>query len=99
VAALCETILQSHAGGIELLPAVPTELGTGQVHGLVARPGILVGLRWRDGALVEAVLRARTGSAAGPRRIRHRDAVITRDIRTGRDTRLTAADFMPAAGA
>jgi hypothetical protein len=44
---------------IDLLPALPAELGTGEVSGLIARPGVVVDIRWRDGALIDATLRAR----------------------------------------
>jgi alpha-L-fucosidase 2 len=59
VAALAEALLQSHAGAIDLLPALPADLDAGEVTGLVARPGVLVDIRWRDRALVNATLRAR----------------------------------------
>ena len=40
VAAFTECLMQSHAGVIELLPAVPPELSTGSVTGIVARPAL-----------------------------------------------------------
>jgi len=46
VTGLSECLLQSHAGYIELLPAVPAELGEGRVRGLVARPGVEVDIDW-----------------------------------------------------
>lgn len=39
VAALTECLMQCHAGVIELLPAVPPELVTGSVPGIVAWNG------------------------------------------------------------
>ncbi|KNC20213.1 hypothetical protein AC792_01715 [Arthrobacter sp. RIT-PI-e] len=59
VAALAETLVQSHEGRIALLPALPPELATGRVRGLLARPGVLVDLDWRNGELVTATLTAR----------------------------------------
>jgi alpha-L-fucosidase 2 len=56
VAALTECLLQSHAGVIELLPAVPRELATGSVAGIVARPGVEVSLRWEPDAAGAATL-------------------------------------------
>ena len=63
VAAIAECLLQSHAGYIEILPALPRELWTGTVTGLVARPGIEVDLVWHEGELVSLRLRAKTAAA------------------------------------
>nr|WP_314842930.1 glycoside hydrolase N-terminal domain-containing protein [uncultured Microbacterium sp.] len=68
VGALSETLLQSH-DGIRLLPALPVELATGSVTGLVARPGITVDIEWREGRLVRARLRARHERAVGEHRV------------------------------
>ncbi|MBA8817171.1 alpha-L-fucosidase 2 [Microbacterium halimionae] len=57
IAALAETLVQSH-DGIELLPALPPALSDGEARGLIARPGIVVSMRWRGGQLVEASLRS-----------------------------------------
>ena len=65
VAALSESLLQSHAGVIRLLPALPPELASGRVRGLVARPGITVDLEWEDGRLTSATLTPRSADAAG----------------------------------
>lgn len=93
VAALAESLLQSHAGVIDLLPALAPELGTGEVTGLVARPGVIVDIRWRDGALQGATLRARQPTCAGRYRIRHQDRTVERLITASAVTELVAADF------
>jgi alpha-L-fucosidase 2 len=54
VAGLVEALLQSHAGELELLPALPSSLPDGEVVGLRGRGGITTSLRWRDGLLVSA---------------------------------------------
>ena len=48
VAGIAECLVQSHADEIALIPAVPPELGTGSVRGLVARPGVEVDIEWTN---------------------------------------------------
>jgi alpha-L-fucosidase 2 len=66
-AGIAEMLLQSHAGEIELLPALPKAWPSGSVQGLRARGGYTVDLAWRDGQLASATLRAKH---AGPCRVR-----------------------------
>jgi alpha-L-fucosidase 2 len=57
-AGIAEMLLQSHAGEIALLPALPRAWQTGRVTGLRARGGIEVDIAWQDGRATEATLRA-----------------------------------------
>ena len=56
--AITEMLLQSHAGEISLLPALPAKYPTGSVTGLRARGGYKVDISWKDGVLTKAVIKA-----------------------------------------
>ncbi len=65
-AGVAEMLVQSHAGEIRLLPALPKAWPTGHVHGLKARGGFVVDIVWEDGKLARACIRSTRG---GPCRV------------------------------
>ena len=58
-AGVCEMLMQSGNGQIELLPAVPEAWKEGSVSGLCARGGYEVSFEWKDGYVRNCTLKAK----------------------------------------
>ncbi len=61
-AGIAEMLLQSHAGEIILLPALPDEWDKGKVEGLMARGGFQMDMEWDNGKLTRVKVLSKLGN-------------------------------------
>jgi|GEM_PF-141156 len=78
---IAETLLQSHMGYIDLLPALPDAWATGEVKGICARGGFVLDLGWQQGKLQQATVRSTTG---GPCELRYGQETLRFNTKKGK---------------
>lgn len=87
---ITEMFLQSHAGEIELLPALPSAWPNGSITGLRARGGFEIDLSWKNGTLDQSLVRSLNGH---PCQVRYRDKVLQLRLRRGATKTLNSQAF------
>jgi alpha-L-fucosidase 2 len=79
-AGIAEMILQSDGARIRLLPAIPATWADGEADGLCARGGIIVNLKWNNGALTGVTLESASDTE---QLLIYRDASIPVQLKAG----------------
>ena len=85
-AGIAEMLVQSQAGEIELLPALPKAWPTGSITGLRARGGYEVSIQWKDGKLVSATIKNICGTGKVP--VRYGGKVVELNLKSGKSKTL-----------
>ena len=86
-AGIAEMLLQSQAGEIDLLPALPKAWPTGSISGLRARGGYELSVAWTDGKLSSAMVKNVSGD--GDCRVRYGDKVVGLSMKKGETKKLS----------
>ena len=79
-AGIGELLVQSHTGFIDLLPALPSELGNGEVKGICARGGFELDMKWKEGKLQSVNILSLAGTDC---RLRYNGKTISFKTRKG----------------
>jgi alpha-L-fucosidase 2 len=85
---IAEMLVQSHAGEIHLLPALPKAWPSGSVKGLRARGGFEIDMAWKDGQLLSVIIRSIAGSNCS---VRYGNHAIALHFRPGAAVKLNGS--------
>ncbi len=88
---IAEMLVQSHAGEIHLLPALPKAWPNGSVKGMRARGGFEVNVTWKDGKLATAVIQSSTGTQCA---VRYGDQVVDLHLKPGAAVKLNGRNLV-----
>jgi alpha-L-fucosidase 2 len=86
-AGVAECLIQSHAGEISLLPALPASWKNGSVTGLRARGGFEINMEWKDGKLTVCNIKSILGN---PCVVRYGEKTKTYNIPEGSSIKLSS---------
>lgn len=89
-AGVAEMLLQSQAGAIELLPALPDAWKTGEIKGLKARGNVTVDIKWDNGKLASTTL---TSSVALKQIVKYGSKTTEVTLAANQPKTLSAAQF------
>ncbi len=84
-AAIAESLLQSHASEISILPALPASWKEGSVSGLKARGDYEVSIRWADGKMTSCEIKSHLGK---PFTVRYAGKTREINLPAGKSVRL-----------
>jgi alpha-L-fucosidase 2 len=86
VSGMGEMLVQSQAGFIHLLPAIPDVWKDGKVTGMRARGGFEVDMEWKNNKLIATTIRSINGTST---KVRYGDKIITLNLKPGQSKKLT----------
>ncbi len=86
-AGITEMLLQSHAGEIAVLPALPSQWTDGHIKGVCARGGFEVEIAWQGGKLKHVKILSNLGN---PVNLRYGDKTVTFSTKKGQSYMLNA---------
>jgi len=89
-AGVAEMLLQSQAGVIELLPALPDSWPAGEIKGLKARGNVTVDEQWKNGKLVSVSL---VSGSSGKQKLKSGSKTIEVDLVKDRRKVISASSF------
>ena len=82
VSGITEMLMQSHAGEIHVLPALPEAWASGSFKGLLARKGFELDMKWKNGKLESLVIRSKLGNTL---QLRYGEKVIRTETAVGQE--------------